>query len=104
MIKYHDIINHLADNPHDIATKPITNRSGKWFYAYVESGRVIVADAKEKTPRCSISKPRVLPENEIVEIYDLYLKRKQGHPVSEQAGAVTMNQVYWYGIFNDMGL
>ena len=46
MIKYHDIINHLADNPHDIVTKPITNRSGKWFYAYVENGRVIVTAEK----------------------------------------------------------
>ena len=41
---------------------------------------------------------------EIEEIYELYIQRKQGHSVSNQAANVTMNQVYWYGIFSDMGL
>ena len=45
-----------------------------------------------------------LSEKEIEDIYELYIKRKQGHSVSVQAAAITMNQVYWYGIFNDMGL
>ena len=104
MIRYLDIVSYLAHNPHDIITNPIAKRTGRWFYAYVENGRAVVATARKHTPKCSISKPRVLPEKEISEIYELYLKRKQGYSVSAQAAAITMNQVYWYGIFYDMGL
>ena len=39
VIKYLDIISYLMDNPHDIITNPIANRTGKWFYAYVENGK-----------------------------------------------------------------
>ena len=31
-----------------------------------------------------------------------FLLRKQGHNVSQKAAEVTRNQVYWYGIFNDI--
>ncbi len=104
MISYVELVNNLSDNPRDISTKPITNRVGKWFYAYVEDGNVIVDAAREHTPKCSISKPRILFEREMEDIYGLYLLRKQGHSVSRQAADITMNQVYWYGIFDDMGL
>lgn len=58
----------------------------------------------KNTPACSIRKPIVLLEKEIEDIYELYIRRKQGHAVSKQAADVTRNQVYWYGIFSDMGL
>ena len=45
-----------------------------------------------------------LLEKEIEDIYELYIRRKQGHAVSKQAADVTRNQVYWYGIFSDMGI
>ncbi len=38
-------------------------------YTYVENGKIIVDVAKEHTPKCSISKPRVLFENELEDIY-----------------------------------
>ena len=104
MIKYIDLVNSYKNNPRDVSTKPINNRTGKWFYVYVDDGKVFADVAKEHTPKCSISKPRILFEKEIEDIYELYIKRKQGHSVSVQAAAITMNQVYWYGIFNDMGL
>ena len=104
MISYVELVNNLSDNPRDISTKPITNRVGKWFYAYAEGGSVIVDVAKEHTPKCSISKPRKLLEKELEDIYELYLQRKRGITVSKQAAAITRNQVYWYEIFNHMGL
>ena len=45
--------------------------------------------AKEHTPICSISKPRKLIEKELEDIYELYLQRKQGIPVSKQAADIT---------------
>ena len=104
MVSYLDVVNSFINNPRDICTKPITNQVGKWFYVYVENGKVIVDVAKEHTPRCTISKPRTLLEKEIEDIYELYIQRKQGYAVSKQAAEVTMNQVYWYGIFSEMGL
>ena len=104
MIRYIDLVDSFTINPRDISTKPITNRLGKWFYVYVESGKIMIDVAREHTPKSSISKPRILFEKEIEDIYELYIQRKQGHSVSKQATEVTMNQVYWYGIFNAMGL
>lgn len=104
MIRYLDLVNNLMKHPRDISTKPVTNKEGKWFYAYAENGKVFVDVARKHTPTCSISKPRVLLEKEIEDIYELYIRRKQGHAVSKQAADVTRNQVYWYGIFSDMGI
>lgn len=104
MISYLELVNQFVNNPRDISTKPTTNRTGKWFYTYAENGKIIVAAAKGHTPKCSISKPRVLFENELEDIYELYIQRKQGKAVSHQAANVTRNQVYWYGIFSDIGL
>lgn len=104
MIKYSDIINSFISNPRDICTKPMNRRKGKWFYVYVEDGRVFADVARTNIPKCSISKPRVLSERELADIYTLYLQRKKGCAVSKEAAGITMNQVYWYGIFSDMGL
>ena len=104
MISYLDLVNSFMNNPRDVSTKPITNRLGKWFYVYAEDGKIYVDVAREHVPICSISKPRILFEKEIEDIYELYIRRKQGHTVSNQAAEITMNQVYWYGIFSDMGL
>ena len=104
MISYLDLVNSFINNPRDICTKPIVNRAGKWFYVYVNNGKIVVDVAKEHEPKCKITTPRVLLEKEIEEIYELYIKRKQGHSVYEKAINLTRNQVYWYGIFSDMGL
>lgn len=102
MISYLDLVHNLSVNPRDIVTIPLTNRTGKWFYAYADKRQILVTVAKEHSPKCSISVPRVLFEKEFKEIYELYLLRKQGHSVSQKAAEVTRNQVYWYGIFNDI--
>ena len=41
--------------------------------------------------------------DELPEIFKLYLRRKQGESVSREATALTVNQVYWYGIFSELG-
>ena len=51
-----------------------------------------------------INIPRALFEKELEDIYELYILRKQGHKVSKKAMEVTRNQVYWYGIFNDLNI
>lgn len=102
MISYLELVNNFVNNPRDISTKPTNSMRPKWFYVYVDDGKIFVDVARKHEPKCSISKPRVLFEKEIELIYDLYVKRKQGMSVSKQATAITRNQVYWYGIFNDV--
>ena len=104
MIKYSEIVNNFRNNPRDICTKPMNRRTGKWFYVYVEDGKVFVDSAKTNNPKSTISKPRVLLEKELGDIFELYLKRKKGQSVYAEASEITRNQVYWYGIFNDMEL
>ncbi len=33
---------------------------------------------------------------------DLYMRRTKGEAISREATELTRNQVYWYGIFNDI--
>lgn len=101
-MNYKELVENFAKNPRDVSTKPITNRPGKWFYVYVKNEKIIVDVARQHEPKCSIRQPRTLSEKEIDDIYELYIKRIQGFAVSKQAASITMNQVYWYGIFNDM--
>lgn len=102
MISYFELVNNFINDPRDISTKPTNSMLPKWFYVYVEDGKIFVDVAREHEPKCSISKPRVLFEKEIEAIYDLYIQRKQGMSVSKQATEITRNQVYWYGIFSDV--
>lgn len=95
MISYFDLVNNISVNPRDIITNPLTRRPGKWFYAYTDKGQILVTVAKDHSPKCSISAPRVLFEKAFEEIYNLYLLRKQGHSVSQKEAEVTRNQVYW---------
>lgn len=104
MVNYDDLVNSLNSNPRDIVTVPMNNRKGKWFYAFAENGTVFVTVSKEHEPKCSIKMPRPLKKKECGELYELYLRRKKGEHISGEATAATRNQVYWYGIFSDMGL
>ena len=37
MIRYIDLVNSYKNNPHDVITKLLTKKEGKWFYVYVDS-------------------------------------------------------------------
>lgn len=74
------------------------------FSENTENGTVFVTVSKEHEPKCSIKMPRPLKKEECGELYELYLRRKKGEHISGEATAATRNQVYWYGIFSDMGL
>lgn len=102
MIFYRDLLKSFENNPRDIITRPTIRREGKWFHVYTENGHVIVTGAKDKCPKCSISKPRILQEKECKMMYELYLLRKQGKQISKEAAQSSRNQVYWYGIFSDL--
>lgn len=100
-----EIIRSFSEKPRDVQSKPLTKRTGLWFYVYVENGTLYVDRAKEHAPSSNLSKRRKLCNNakKCNTLFDIYRRRKSGEPVSKEATHTTVNQVYWYGVFADMG-
>lgn len=101
---YLDMVNDFANSPRDIHTVPITKRQEIWFYAYVEDGILYVKSAKEHRPSCNISSPRKINPEHFDRMKKIYHRRCHGEKVSEEAKKITVCQVYWYGIFKELGI
>lgn len=74
------------------------------FFTYIDKGYVYVEPARSKMPASKIRTPRKLDPAEFDTMLDLYHRRNKGEKVSYDATRVTQNQVYWYGVFHDMGM
>ena len=96
---WNKIIYELRTNPRDIKTIPL-NRKGKWFYAYSDGNSIFVTYSRQNKPSCNISIIRKLKNDEFESMINLYKRRCRGEQVSYEATNTTVNQVYWYGIFN----
>ena len=102
---WEESIKSFKENPRDVHSKPLSKRPVLWFNVYVENGKLYVDRAKTETPSSNLTKRRLLssgPEKCAI-MYDIYRRRKCGEPVSAEATETTVNQIYWYGIFSDMG-
>lgn len=101
---WEQIVDSYTKNPRDVKTIPLTNRTPVWFFVYVENGTVYIDRAKRHIPSSEITAPRKLAmrANECDIMFDLYQRRKHGDSVSKEAQKVSVNQVYWYGIFADL--
>ncbi len=104
MLTYKDLLNEFRQNPRDVITIHMNGSSGKWFYVFEDNDFLYVDCAISKKPSSLISTPRKLNENEFDDILSLYQLRKKGAAVSAEASRITNNQVYWYGIFSELGL
>ena len=87
------IYESFYNNPRDVRTNPVTNKPSLWFYVYSENGN----DNSSK-----LTHRRMLDKNNFAQMLDLNDRRNQGFAISKEAIAVTVNQVYWYGIFRDL--
>ena len=103
---WENILRSYTDNPRDVKSVPLTNKKALWFYVYVENGKLYVDCAKENQPSSKLTKRRMLSSSrETCDImYDIYKRRKSGQAVSKEATGITVNSIYWYGIFADMNL
>ena len=101
---WEEIIHSFAETPRDIQTRPLTRKIPLWFYVYVENDSLFVDCARKHEPSSKISIPRKLASDadKCAVMYNLYLRRKAGEQVSEEATSITANQVYWYGVFAEM--
>lgn len=98
-----EILKSFTDNPRDVHTCPTCSRTPKWFFVSVSGRNVIISESKANINSSKLKTNRLLNFNELPEIFKLYLRRKQGESVSREATALTVNQVYWYGIFSELG-
>lgn len=100
-----EIIRSFTENPRDVQTQPLTKRTSLWFYVYVENGTLYVDCAKEHSPSSNLSNRRKISNNakKCDIMFDIYRRRKCGEPVSKEASHATVDKVYWYGVFADMG-
>ena len=101
MMVWDKIISEFQKNPHDVRTCP-TRGTGVWFYIWAEGGNLYVSRSKACTPSSKIKGKRWLNPSECDPVLQLYKRRCRGESVSQEATALTRNQVYWYGIFYEM--
>jgi len=98
------ILQSFLAEPRDVHTVPTTTREPIWFNVFVEKGELYVESAHHHTDSSSISKRRRLNEKLCQTMLSLYHRRIKGESVHLEATRLTMNQVYWYGIFNELNL
>lgn len=98
------IIESFINAPRDVITVPTNKSSGKWFYVSIQDGNVCIQSGREHANPSVIMGTRKLNRLELTDMLDLYNRRKNGECISKEASDKTVNQVYWYGIFNELGL
>ena len=101
---YIDIVNSFLKRPRDVHTVPIRRNKELWFYVFEENGIVYVKSALEHKPSSNITKQRRLDPEHFDSMIEIYRRRCCGDKVSQEAGKITMCQVYWYGIFAELGI
>lgn len=101
---YEKMLRKYGENPRCVCTVPTTAKAPVWFYVFEEDGKVCVKNAEGHENSSHMIGVRVLEPSESKKMLDIYGRRKRGENVSKEAGKATVNQVYWYGIFADMGL
>lgn len=101
---YEKMLREYGENPRCVCTVPTTAKAPVWFYVFEENGKVCVKNAEGHENSSNMVGVRVLEPSESKKMLDIYGRRKRGENVSKEATAATRNQVYWYGIFADMGL
>ena len=102
---WEEIIRSYSERPRDVQSRPLVKKAPVWFYVYVENDRLYVDCAKAQTPSSNLKTRRLLSaDGKVCDLmYDIYRRRKSGEPVSQEATDKTVNQIYWYGVFADMG-
>lgn len=96
------IYESFLHNSRDVRTTPKTNRTPLWFFVYAEKGDIYIENAKNHSNSSKITQRRKLDKNNFTKMMNLNDQRDRGFSVSEEARSVTVNQVYWFGIFHDI--
>ena len=101
-MNYFDLVASYMNAPRNVHTVPTDGRTPRWFWVSAEQGVLYVSSGMTPYINSYIKGRRKLNAEEFDDIFALYQRRKRCEAVSAEASAVTQNQVYWYGIFNDL--
>lgn len=98
------IVTKIKTNPQEIQTIPVqSNKIGVWFSVCEKNNDIYILPAKNNSPASKIKPYTRIPKNDFVKLLPIYLRRKRGEKVSEEAKKITRFQVYIYSIFNKYG-
>ena len=100
---WEEMVSSYSKNPRDVITVP-KNQKGIWFYVHTENGEVFITDAEYHAESSRVRKPIKLKKDEFEAILKIYKRKKRGEAVYQEGKKITYQQVYWYGIFADMGI
>lgn len=98
------IVEEFSKNPRNVQTRPTDGRTPKWFFVGVDNEAVYVEKGRAFDHNSAIKGKRYLEKEKLNVMLDLHKRRKMGESVSVAASATTQNQVYWYGIFTELGV
>lgn len=101
-MNYQDLVNEFAARPREVPTAPVYAAAPRWFSVTAREGAVFVSSGREHAPACRIRGERRLNPEEFPVMLSLYRRRQRGQRVSREAGEVSINQSYWYGIFREL--
>lgn len=98
---WNEIIRKLSGKKIEIQTVPKTG-TGVWFCTEAINGRVFISKGINHEPKSKVSESYI-PKDEFERMYPIYLRRKCGEQVSQEATRACRHQVYIYAIFNYCG-
>ena len=101
---YAQIVSEFKNKPRDVSTSPISNVQPKYFHVTSVDGSIYISNAISHQHSSRIRTDRKLNENEYEPMLNLYHRRQAGEKVSQEAIRITINSVYWYGIFAELKL
>lgn len=103
-ILWEKIINKIKRSPKEIQTIPIRkNKIGVWFYVCEKDTDILISPAETSFPTSTIKPYTLIPKEDFRQLLPIYVRRKNGEKVSQEAKNITRFQVYIYSIFQNYG-
>ena len=97
---YERILNNIKQNPQEIHTIPLRG-GGVWFSVFVKNERIFVSPATEHTPASKVLPNTPINKIDLERMFPLYVRRKNGEQVSQEAQRASRVIVYCYAIFEN---
>lgn len=98
------IISRLEGKRIELPTVPKIKKKPVWFSATTDGEIIFINEAIDHKPSSKLSVERKLKYSKFQKVYPLYLRRENGEKVSEEAKAITLNQVYYFSLIKHLSI
>ena len=98
---YECILRNIQQNPQEIHTIRLNGDDGVWFSVFAENERIFVSPATEHTPASRVRPYTRITKTALERMFPLYVRRKNGEQVSQEALQAAYVIVYCYAIFEN---